>query len=398
MLAVSWALTLALGVGAAHAQEACEIEGKSVNPNNGYTTQGKTGLMRCREREGGLLRREQELQNGVFMGAVRYFDKTGAVQREYRVNEKGNREGLSREYEPSPEGGKPVLVREETLQDSRTVGLARTWHLNGKLKRVAFHEGDAEIASASFNAQGQPTELRCAPRPVLGRDADDLHWCGHAGGVSGTALYDAKGNVQSRVTYERGERRSRELLWSSGSVREQQEQTPAGGFERRYAADGTPQRETAWVMRQDGGRAYRLQVLEKEFHETGKLVREKRWKPNDKGNADFVSEQQWYLNGQPKQLSESAVVEGQPMRRETSFHDNGTKAAEGLYVLPAAGTRGAERATGVHRSWDAAGRLRAESTYDARGRIAREREFDTSGATTRDDEVFEDGSRKAYGK
>jgi len=92
------------------------------------------------------------------------------------------------------------------------------------------------------------------------------------------------------------------------------------------------------------------------------------------------------------------TVDGQPMRRETSFHDNGKKAAEGLSALPAVGTRGAERATGMHPSWNAEGRLRAENTYDVRDGINREREFDASGVPIRDDERFEDGSRKAHRK
>ena len=92
------------------------------------------------------------------------------------------------------------------------------------------------------------------------------------------------------------------------------------------------------------------------------------------------------------------TADGQPMRRETSFHDNGKKAAEGLSALPAAGTRGAEHASGMHRSWDAEGRLRAENTCDARGLPGHERGFDASGVPTRDDELFEDGSRKARRK
>jgi len=41
--------------------------------------------------------------------------------------------------------------------------------------------------------------------------------------------------------------------------------------------------------------------------------------------------------------------------------------------------------------------LRAERFHDELGRITRERAFDV-GVLVRDDEVFEDGSRKAYGR
>ena len=55
-------------------------------------------------------------------------------------------------------------------------------------------------------------------------------------------------------------------------------------------------------------------------------------------------------------------------------------------------------ATGVHKLINPAGRVVAESHYDARGRITRERAWDDAGALLRDDEVFADGSRKAYAR
>ncbi|MEO6856481.1 MAG: hypothetical protein ABI410_22895, partial [Rhodoferax sp.] len=88
-----------LCVGAAHAIQDCELNGESVNPNNGNTTAGKTGLMRCKDRDSGQLAREQELQNGRFMGLDRYYQK-GKLQRERNVNERGNNHGLMRDFAP----------------------------------------------------------------------------------------------------------------------------------------------------------------------------------------------------------------------------------------------------------------------------------------------------------
>src|SRR5258706_14013956 len=79
-----------------HAVQVCELGGQSVNPSNGSTTQGKTGLMRCREADGGPVVREQELKNGMFIGIVRYF-KEDVLEREYSVKEKGNPEGRTAE-------------------------------------------------------------------------------------------------------------------------------------------------------------------------------------------------------------------------------------------------------------------------------------------------------------
>ena len=399
-------LALAAGCvgGPAFAVQVCDLNGEHVNPANGSTTQGKSGLMRCRDGEGGPVVREQELQKGVFMGVVRYF-KDGVLEREHHVNERGNRDGRAREFapaEPARSGERaaaPALVREATYRDGRTVGLARSWYPGGQLRRVSFHgDDDREQAMAEFNAQGQLSELRCAARPLLGPDADDAHWCGHAGGASTVTLHGAKGQPRARLTYDRGERRKSELLWDSGSIRESHDITAAGGVERSFAADGVKRREVQWVRVERAGseRGRRVTTLDQEHHESGKLVRERRWRPTERG-AELVSEQRWYLNGQPRERTEFVSGEGRQLRRETSFHDNGSKAAEGLWVVSAGG-RGPDLATGIHRSWDADTRLRSERSYDERGRITRERELDPSGKVIRDDEVFEDGSRKAFGR
>ena len=399
------AFAAALAGSPAFAVQVCELNGEHVNPANGSTTQGRSGLMRCREGEGGPVVREQELQKGVFMGVVRHF-KDGVLEREHHVNERGNRDGRAREFAlpdaaaAAGRGSAPVLVREATYRDGRTIGLARSWYPGGQLRRVSFHgDDDREQAVAEFNAQGQLSELRCGPRPLLGPEADDAHWCGHAGGPATVVLHGGKGQPRARVAHERGERRKSETLWDNGSVRESQDVTPTGGLERSFAADGVKRREIQWVVVERSGseRGRRVNTLDQEHHESGQRVRERRWRPTERG-AELVSEQRWYLNGQPRELIEFVSGEGRLLRRETSFHDNGRKAREGLWVVGAGGGRGAELATGIHRSWDADARLRSERSYDERGRIARERELDASGKVVRDDEVFEDGSRKAFGR
>src|SRR5215203_5584766 len=121
----------------AMAVESCELNGQHVNPDNGNTTAGKTGVMRCRDGEGGPVVREQELQAGVFKGMVRYY-RDGQLEKDYRVNERGNRDGVAREYARGEAGAKQRLVREETYRDGRTVGIARSWYPNGQLRRVSF--------------------------------------------------------------------------------------------------------------------------------------------------------------------------------------------------------------------------------------------------------------------
>jgi hypothetical protein len=63
------------------------------------------------------------------------------------------------------------------------------------------------------------------------------------------------------------------------------------------------------------------------------------------------------------------------------------------------GARGARQLPqGTHQRFDEKGTLVAESSFDARGRVTRERGWDENGELVRDDEVFEDGSRKAYAR
>ena len=381
----------------AGAVESCDLNGEHVNPSNGNTTAGKTGLMRCRDGEGGPVVREQELQRGVFMGVVRYF-RDGQLEKEHRVNERGNRDGIAREYARGDAGAKPVLVREETYRDGRTVGIARSWHGNGQLRRVAFHgDDDREQASAEFTAQGQLAELRCGARPLLGADADDARWCGHAGTPANVVLYSAKGLPRARVSYERGQARRSELLDDGGVVRELRETTATGGSERTFYPDGTRKRELQWVA-VAGERSRRATTLDQEYHESGKLVRERRFRVGERGAAELASEQTWYLNGQPKEKTEFVVADGRALRQETAYHDSGRKAFEGAWRVAAGSARAGAAPTGVHRSFDSDGRLRGERFHDERGRVTRERELDASGAVVRDDEVFEDGSRKAFAR
>ncbi len=368
----------------AHARlEHCDIAGESVNPNNGHTTAGKTGLMRCRDRDTGTPVREQEIQNGRFMGVVRYYDDQGELQREHSVNERGNRDGVAREFK-----GKQ-LVLEENLRNGSNVGLSRRWHANGQLLRVTFYgDNGREQAVAEFTSQGKLRELRCAAQPQLAPHVDDATWCGHTGRAGMVTLHAEDGRAVGSLVHERGERRRSEYLHANGKPSQQVESTAEGGVERSFSDTGTKRRERQWVMRE--GR--RVTTLEREYHESGTLVHERQWKPGERTN-DLMLEQQWYLNGQLKTKQAYERSGEQLLRNESRFHDNGRLSFEGRWLLAG---RYDEQPRGVHKSFDPDGKLRLERFYDERGRITRERELDDSGKVERDDAVFEDGSRKAF--
>lgn len=360
----------------------CDLNGESVNPANGHTTANKTGIMRCRERDSGQLQREQELRDGRFVGLVRYY-KEGRLEKEFSVNEQGNRDGRSREF--STVTGK--AIREETVRNGTVVGLARSFHPDGQAKRISFRDdAGKELAAVEYNERGQLRDLRCDDRPRLGKDADEAALCGFGGKPAVAALYGDKGDLRARLTHLGGTRIGAESYWDNGKLRSQEETGSDGSqIERGFAQDGVKRQEIRWVKAERG----RQKEYEQEFHESGTLVRERRWRA-----GEAVSEKSFYLNGQPRGETLYVRRDGLPGSDVKEFFDNGTLAFQGSYSTE---NRYGQRPLGEHRRYDRNGRLRQVTSYDARGRLAREQEFDENGKMTRDDEVFEDGSRKAAG-
>lgn len=381
-LALGW-LVLAFAC-SAHAVQDCELNGESVNPANGHTTRGKTGLMRCKDRDSGLPMREQELRNGEFVGLVRHY-QDGKLSKEHSVNERGNMQGRAREFAANGQ-----VVFDANYDNGSRAGLARAFYESGEPRRAVFHEDGREKASIEWNKQGQMQELRCADRPVLAPAADDRRLCGFAG-PSAVELFSGRGELQSRITFDNGQRTRYENYWRNGRPQVQQEISATRRVERRFAEDGTRRRETQWAAAPAStGRLFK--VLEQEFSERGSLVREQRW--GDDGTA--LSDVSFYLNGQPRQRTEFSRNGDTVSRRESQYHDSGKLAGEGVFVE--AGRSRSATPVGSHKRYDEAGRVAAESIYDERGRLAREKLWDEAGRLVRDDEVFEDGSRKAYAK
>ncbi|MFO1284448.1 MAG: hypothetical protein U1F51_18665 [Burkholderiales bacterium] len=360
----------------------CELNGESVNPANGSTTRGKTGLMRCRDRDSGKVVREEELRQGEYVGLVRYYRGDGAIEKEYSRNARGNMEGVAREYHP---GGRQ-LAREDSYIDGRLAGVGRAWHPNGAPRRVAAYGDDGRaLASAEFNDAGQLKDLRCAERAMLSPAVDDRALCGHGAPQAVTvALHTDRGALRGRVSHRDGRRTASESLWENGQPREQEEIGERGSVERVFSRDGVKLRETRWLAVDRG----RIKEAEQTFHESGPIQRDRRW-----SGEEPTSDTTFYLNGQKRTDHRYGVDGGRAVCETTEFHDNGRVAARGRYGV----RRGApDKPFGVHQRFDVEGRRRAERTYDDAGRLKREAEWDEAGRLLRDDEVFEDGSRKAF--
>lgn len=368
----------------AHAVQDCELNGESVNPYHGGTTAGKTGIMRCKDRDSGLPTREQELQGGKFMGLVRYY-KDGKLQREYSVNERGNQHGRSRDFAPFGQ-----VLRDSVYDNGSQMGLARSFHANGQLQRIVFYGpregGSIEQAYAEFNESGQLQALRCGDKPLLAPPADDARWCGFSGGTSQLDLFSGKGVLKGRSSYLVGKRVRHETLGEGGKPDYQEEFSGSTRTERHFNNAGAKRREIQWQL--DGKTSVRER--EQEFADSGALTRDRRWSAGKP-----VSDQSYYLNGQPRSKTEYGGEGDAAWLQITEFFDSGKTAATGRFN---ASNRYRQLPLGTHQRFNEAGKLVAESSYDERGRITRERSWDDEGKPLRDDAVFEDGSRKAYSR
>ncbi|MGJ7615624.1 MULTISPECIES: toxin-antitoxin system YwqK family antitoxin [unclassified Variovorax] len=371
---------------AAHAQQDCELNGRSVNPANGATTAGKTGLLRCKDRETGELQREEQLQNGVSMGLVRIYEK-GKLAKEQSVNAKGNVQGRAREFSPT---GK--VLREATYDDGQERGLVRSFYPDGKLRRAVFYPdtgNGSERASVEFTERGQLSALRCADAPTLAPVVDDAKLCGFAGvGPSQVDLFDARSSLRSRLSYVSGKRVRSQSFYDNGKTAVLDETVGNQRTEQNYSSEGVKRRETVYLLAERTS----VRIREQAFSEKGTLVRDQRWSSAGEPTAD----DSYYLNGQP--TSKSAYSGGTGDGRTvdiTEFYDSGERAAQGRYRVMG---RGRQIPEGTHQRFSEKGTLLAESTFDAKGRITRERTWSENGELQRDDEVFEDGSRKAFSR
>lgn len=364
----------------AHAVLDCDIGGVHVNPANGSTTAGKTGLMRCKDRDTGETQREQELRDGRFVGLIRFYER-GKLAKEHSVNEQGNMHGRAREFGPDGQ-----VLFEGQYDNAQLRGLSRRFHPNGQLRRVAFHAGGNESgASADFNPQGQLSDLRCGPQPQLAPAWDDARACGFAGAASPVDLFNDRGLLQGRATWAAGQRVRYTRLDDKGQVRLSENVDGSKRVEREFSAAGTKLKERERIV---DGREVRSERLQ-QFSDAGTLVRDQQW-----SSGRPVLDAQYFLNGQPRRKTEWTWSDATATVADSEFRDNGALASRGAFTE----TRGQRRPMGTHQRFNAAGRLIGESSFDERGRLARERAWDDAGTLLRDDAVFEDGSRKAFAR
>jgi len=354
-----------LSATAASAAQDCEIGGARIDASASGALQGRSGLLRCRDHDNNDVVREQDLQNGRFVGAVRYYSH-GRLSREQTLNERGNLSGRSREFGPLGQ-----LVREGTYDNGVLVGLARSFHPDGRLQRASFYTADGEVAYAEFTRRGELRSLRCADRPLLVPAVDDASLCGFKVKSSQVAFLAENGTLRARATFVAGRRTRYETFQDNGLPATEEELVPAGRIERIFGSDGVRRREVLWTLNDGQG----VREREQEFASSGTLTRERRW-----SQGQLVSEQTFYLNGLPRSKARYTGA-GNGRRLETQdYYENGTLAAEGSYIDTG---RYAPTPVGTHRQFDPLGRIKSESVYDNRGRLLR------------DDELPDEAARRA---
>jgi antitoxin component YwqK of YwqJK toxin-antitoxin module len=380
---------LLAGATAALAVQDCEFNGKSINTNNGAETAGKSGMVRCKDRDTGLMEREYELRNGDSVGLSRYF-RNGKLAKEFTITANGPHEGLEREWAPNGQ-----LVLEFTNVAGNARGLRRAWYEDGKPRRVEFvTEPERDGASVQYTPNQQLAALRCGPKPLLAPHVDDAALCGFGGKPGTVSTYSSEGTLRSTQTLLAGVVQKATNFYSNGKPQEDEERQGSNRLERFYADDGSKRREKLWTEAEKPAQLLR----DSEYHASGSLVRERLYTQVDSGGrkrSRLASEARFYLNGQPQEKDVYTQEGSTELRDSQRFSDKGTLRSQGRSVLDG---RYGERAVGVHKFFFDSGKLEEEDHYDDKGHVKRQRVWDESGKLLSDDELFEDGSRKAYAR
>lgn len=360
----------------------CEVGGAQVNPANGNTTAGKTGLMRCRDSDG-RLQREEELRDGKFIGSRTFYDRDGG-KRSGNVNERGNRDGVQREYWPDG-----TLKREETAADGETIGISRNYFRSGNPERVTRFpdrgepRGAGPNPSVEFNEAGQIVRLACS---MLNRLKETERPCGHLGKAT-TDLYSARGEVVTRETWEAGKLLSRVSL-RNGLPASQIDISDAVRIEKTFHPESTVVRtERSTALDPDGRARQPREGRDREFAATGQVLRDTEWR-----GGVAVRSTEWYMNGSKRsEVERPATASAPAVLRQ--YWDNGRLRSEEQRQVGTGGNLGAP--FGSRRTYREDGSLQAETWFHPRGWRERQKDFDESGKLIAEEEFFEDGSRKS---
>lgn len=360
----------------------CELNGRPINVSNGAELAGQSGLVRCREDSTGQIQREQELQNGKFMGLERMFDREGRLQRERTVNERGNSHGRVVDFWPD---GK--VRREETADNGRTQGAVRRFDASGRVERVSFHGDGQELFYVEYNSKGQPTRLLCPRASVL---PEDRKPCGFDGATD-TLLYAESGARSAQLRYEQGRLLSATEWSSDGVVSAQQQVVDGRRVHRSFYTEGGKsvlREERVFAPDDRTLRDTRGQLLSaRRYGASGQIIEQRSF-----AGGREVQVERWYLNGSVRERSAWSGTGEQARLLREMYRDDGKLARREQLNAD-------ERPVGAQQSFHENGRLAVEDQYsapDARGRtrLTARKQWDETGKLLADDTILEDGSRQ----
>lgn len=384
---IAAALQLSLAAQPALATEDCTLNGVEVSLSHGSTTAGKSGLVRCVDRETKIIISERELRAGELVGMRRNYTD-GVLRLEYGRDERGREHGATRKFAANKQ-----MLSEEFYEHGQRVGMQREWYESGKLSIVEFHAKN-DSAKARYTPQGQLTNLKCGSKALLAPHVDDATLCGFKGKPSNLEYFHDDGKARGRETYLAGVSVLYQALDSAGKIHATLERRGKQRIETDFSSEGKKSLETVWDLSEKSS----VKQRQAQFHSSGSLVREQQFTMLEFAGArrNLLSlEASYFLNGQPKRRETYSIVGNDRYKTLETFHDNGKPALKGRYIEV---REDQFRPDGTIQTFAADGLLVQEQIYDDKGNVKRERTFNEQGKLEKDEELFEDGSRKAFAK
>lgn len=335
-----------------------------------------SGLVVCTDPETKKVYETYELVKGLRVGETKRFDRRTGRLSELVPYAAGKRNGCVKRFDDRT--GR--LVFEFCVRDDEPQGLQKNFDRDtGVLTRITWVNPrgvQAETTNIQFNAQGQPTSLRCGPQRLLGED--DL-WCGRGGHPGEVTLYAEEGWPREKVSHLDDQLHgwSRRYHKDGRLLSEERFEHGKSVEERRVDAQGAPKFERTTSGEQEKETVYfeeskrpRL-VLERKEHV---LQKELAFFANGKPEYEKVRRKDGAFDVRAYDDSGALVLEG------TFFNRWGERL--GLWGLAP---------TGVLKRYEK-GQLREEERYDAAGeRDGVQRSFEAGSAKLLRREKWEKG-------
>jgi antitoxin component YwqK of YwqJK toxin-antitoxin module len=376
-------LLAALGPTRARA-DVCEVNGASINLDNGHSLYHLTGTIVCRDLDG-VVYRQVGYEDGKKHGLEIMFrsDKT----RTETAYQHGAQHGPERGFDE-----KGRLRSELPWVDGKQVGDERSFSESGKLVGLERTIGEGVRLTFSYAETGQLTGLRCGatPREEVGRRG-----CPYQAPGELVQIYYRSGTLKQKIPLKNGLREgSSESFYPDGKLakREEFKAGMLSGKSLEQRADGTPLRRAMYLDDLREG-------PEETFFEDGKLAERNVWH----GYTRLSSETMWQngkrrskrtLSGQLEQREEF-YDDGQPKTAETwagkrlhgrarAWWPNGQLKFDGAFQ--------AGQPTGENKTWFEDGELEKQETWKDGSLIAL-KQYSARGKLLKDEHYHQDGSR-----